>query len=333
MKKLLAIILSIIQTVVCVKAGNIHHEIPFDSSESSMSELLAKYPSAGQKTMRSEAVAYRPMLELGKEWRYNIKDIGYYGEPHPDREMFIKVEEKIEHDGKEYYRMAEYEDGEQYDVTDLPIYWWEDVDNRRIWGRFSIDDENEFLLYDFVNPADGWYSNTFGEEYEEDTYFFEAFDGMHRARGTKNKYVALVEGFGVIGYGMRCNDPETPWYWCLGDVLAGPIGGCAGNCILPILYEIVNGDGEVVYSLDVARPSSSVCSIASDSKVSIRVTDGSVEVESGNEIGRMTVVSASGITVFSGEINDRQFTYRTSELAAGVYMVHAGNETKKFIVR
>lgn len=221
----------------------------------------------------------------------------------------------------------------QNEITDLPVYWREDADNRRIWGRFSIDDENEVLLYDFVNPPDGWYSNTFGEEYDEDTYFFKAFDGMHRARGTKDKYFALVEGFGVIAYGMGCNDPETPWYGCLGDVLTGPIGGCAGNCILPILYEIVNGDGEVVYSLDVARPNSSVCSIASEPDISIRVTDEAVEVESAGVIGDMTVVSASGTTVFSGVIDDRQFTYSISGLAAGIYMVRAGSETKKFVVR
>ena len=104
---------------------------------------------------KSQNLPYAPMLELGKEWRYNLYHFNVYRPKEEDRECVLRIEDVVEWDGKQFYSLEQYVDGEKVDHNEWGGgYLCEDCDNRKIY--FGARDYGggmlTELLYDFADP-------------------------------------------------------------------------------------------------------------------------------------------------------------------------------------
>lgn len=167
--------------------------------------------------------------------------------------MIIRIEDCKEIDGKKYYTLASYVNGEK-DEAEYGTYFSEDCEEKKVYCNYinHTGEINTSVYFDFVNPLKG---NISGRDIWDEPIYpttYEAFGRSYNAFecGDQKRY-RLVEGLGFISSEKLEN---IDYAQCLGTILTGPILGCTGYCTIPKIYEIVNGAGEVLYYLPSARP-------------------------------------------------------------------------------
>ena len=290
--------------------------------------------SGNANDMPDQTLQYTPMFEVGKEWRYTQRDYVIYRPQRPDRSSVLRVVDKIEFEGKELFHLQSFWDGgEEPGYSCWDEYLWEDAENRRIMWLANFDKPNarfEMCLWNFNDLKAGEQSKQlfYLSPHTVSECDYEALDGVHKALRSDEDQHMLVEGLGVIA----ASDTQD-YYPVYGDRFQFMGPGCSGDCgYLPLLYEIADGDGNVIYSLDSARPGASL-DAPDFTETTITVSDGGLEIVSGKEIGDVTVVSAAGATVFNGHVADTRFVYATDHLLPGGYILRANGNTRKFTVK
>ena len=280
--------------------------------------------------MPAVPLEYTPMLEVGKEWRYTQRDYAIYKPQSPDRSSILKIVDKLDFEGKELFLMQSFWDGSLTPEQDSDVYLWEDKENRKVWWMVNFEKPSarfNICLYDFNDFNEGDVTrNLFLGDVTECLY--ESKYGSYQAWSDTYGCYKLVEGLGVVGTASAQDFCTT-----YGDIFTFMGTGCPGDCgYLPLLYEIADGEGNIIYSLDSARPGASV-EAPGFTETAITVSDCGLEVISVKEIGDVMIVSATGATVFNGYVADTRFVFMTDHLLPGVYILHTNGNTRKFIVR
>lgn len=285
---------------------------------------------------RSVAESYTPMLEVGKEWKYTLWHNAVYRPKVDDRQFSLKVEKCDEIDGRKYYYIGYYMDGEKVDGGfgyGSETYLWEDVEARRVYAAYFTEDggvRNQ-LFYDFGNPADREASMCVDDAEVRETDYVR-FDGttVHAFQcGDGGRYM-LVEGIGFVSSPDYETDPATH---CFGNLLTGPTLGPSGDAVLDKIYEVVDGDGNIIYSLPNAYPGAlSGVDAATAENVGFTVTGDCIRIDSTAPIGMVTVYSPVGIVVKREVVRATEHVVDTGRLSPGVYIVRVGSKVFKFTI-
>ena len=296
-----------------LQSATIHHKMEFDTSK--------------------ESSSYTPMLEVGKEWRYTLwNDIVFEpDDPTDEGEMVIRIEDCKEIDGKKYYTLASYVNGIKEEDRGHNGLYSEDYEEKKVYYHYT-DYKGEihtYVEYDFVNPLEGSTAIRIADSPVYPTTY-EAFGRSYNAFecGALKRY-RLVEGLGFISSEKLEN---IDYAQCMGTLLTGPTLGCTGYCTIPKIYEIVNGAGEVIYSLPSARPGASAEMTGKDAE-SIEVTEAAVEIRSSRPIGDVAVYTPAGTQVKNMHISDSRYSMPLTGFATGIYILRTNGSSRKFIVR
>ncbi len=338
MKRAVIAIYVILATFLGLYSTTIHYKADF--STDNYDEIGAH--STPCKTGDKSEVSYTPMLELGKEWRYNLYHFNVYRPKEEDRECVLRIEDVVEWDGKQFYSLEQYVDGNKVDRDEWGGgYLWEDYENRKIYFGARDYDGSMLteLLYDFDDPLNTpsvkgmlWGKNN--------AAVWEGYSGLDRElrnsylfkdeKHSKFENFQLVEGLGFI---TSSDYEKYPDAHCVGTILSGVIGLAAGDCVLPKLYEVVNGKGEVIYSLETARPGYSSLNSVGRDEGGIVIGETAIEVMSDEPIGKVSVFNSVGMVVREVDIAGTQGRIFVSDLASGVYIVRTKRMNKKFTVK
>lgn len=295
--------------------------------------VTVRHSPERSKTSHAE-LPYTPMLEVGKEWRYTLwNDIVFEpDDPTDEGEMVIRIEDCKEIDGKKYYTMASYVNGiKDEEGRENNRLYSENCEEKKVYSHYknSKGEIKSSLKYDFMNPLEG---NTAIQIVDSPVYptTYEAFGKSYNAFecGDQKRY-RLVEGLGFISSEKLEN---IDYAQCMGTILTGPTLGCTGYCTIPKIYEIVNGAGEVIYSLPSARPGASAEMPGSDPE-SIEVTELAIEIRSSKPIGDVVVYTPAGTQVRNMHISDNRYSIPLTDYAPGVYILRTNGSSRKFIVR
>lgn len=296
-------------------------------------EHVTKLLSQPLSKVSSVELPYTPMLEVGKEWRYTLWNDIVFGpdDPRDEGEMIIRIEDCKEIDGKKYYTLASYVNGEK-DEAEYGTYFSEDCEEKKVYCNYinHTGEINTSVYFDFVNPLKG---NISGRDIWDEPIYpttYEAFGRSYNAFecGDQKRY-RLVEGLGFISSEKLEN---IDYAQCLGTILTGPILGCTGYCTIPKIYEIVNGAGEVLYYLPSARPGASAKMTESDAE-SIDVSKFAVEIRSSSPIGDVTVYTPAGTQVRNIHVSDTRCSIPLTDFTPGVYILRTNGSSRKFTVR
>ena len=97
-------------------------------------EHVTKLLSQPLSKVSSVEWPYTPMLEVGKEWRYTLWNDIVFGpdDPRDEGEMIIRIEDCKEIDGKKYYTLASYVNGEK-DEAEYGTYFSEDCEEKKVY--------------------------------------------------------------------------------------------------------------------------------------------------------------------------------------------------------
>lgn len=300
------------------------------------------YGGTIQKVSDTNRLDYQPLLEVGKEWRYTEYHIPVYEPKQDDGESVIRIDGVKELDGVRYYSVEQFQNGELiYDGIEYGGKWhlWEDCDEKKVYSSFVSDDDTvteTVLLYDFADPANRraeTYRRTYNLPYELTRY--EGPIGEYNAfylgdrRNNFSKYL-LVEGLGFVTAPER---EDIPGQHCFGTLLDGPMAPAAGGCVLPKIYEIVNGDGEVIYYLKSAEPITTSVRIVERPDVRIYISGTSIVVDAEERIGHIGIYSTVGSCVSAYDVADTHCEIPLSGLSAGCYILKTDTSYRKFIVR
>lgn len=290
---------------------------------------------------------YHPMVEEGKTWKYRFEDLGFEATSDDDYIGCLKIEGKKEINGVEYAVLNFY--AERDAVSGMPSemqlqyvkgYMREDLENKQVW---YIDGEEydysnnvkERLLYDFSTPAQSNLTDLYFSGNGEN-FLFEALNGSLRNSIVIEENIMITEGLGWLMRQSKCN--EYPYNGYYGDLLGRwPVCACFKPHIGPysILYEIVDGDGTVLYTHEKDRFHSGVERLTSDSdriSMIMRSEEVHINVNSG-VIGDVRLISASGIVVDNFMVNEPYFSMSLANYPAGTYIVIAGGDRLKVVIR
>lgn len=306
-----------------------------NTNVSNPQELTQRYPTQSMRA-KCTGLSYTPLLELGKEWKYTLWHNAVYRPKMEDREYSLRCEKCEEIDGREYYHVGFYMDGKKVDDDfgyGCETWLWEDIDSHRVYSAtFSDEGVRSKLLYDFDNPANSEAEMRVDSRGLEDMAYIRA-DGesVHAFKcGDSGRYL-LAEGIGFISSGEFESDPYAH---CFGNLLTGPTLGPSGDAVIDKIYEVVDGNGDIIYSLPGAYPgvNAGIGSILS-ADVRISVAEGHVDVEGVSPIGDVTVYSTVGAVVLHDMVDTTEYVIDTTRFSPGVYVVRAGTQLCKFTVR
>ncbi len=318
MKRYLLLVAVFASTICTLFSASIHHKVEFTSD------------------VMSEAIPYTPLLEVGKEWKYNIFHWDVWKPHAEDKECSIKITDCVEIDGEKYYSLEEsynsYDGSYEGDSYDFDNIWLtEDIENKKVY-LVSHETFRKELIYDFANPLNTshlWNIVNLNSkpEYEIYNYGDKQFNSYILG---EDSIVRQIEGIGIV-HGPTVE--PYPYRHNPGNILF-PNMSIATDITLPKVYEVVNGDGEVIYSLDSARPGylTSVEAVSAD-RETITITETSVEIAGDAAIGSVRVYNTMGSTVRSLNVSDTHCSIPTTDLAPGVYVVQTPNSTRKFVVK
>lgn len=340
MTRKISLVCVFILWLTSLQSATIHHKVEFDPSKITLNtqefdDTLATVIAWGDMSSSgfNGELPYTPMLEVGKEWRYTLWNDIVFGpdDPRDEGEMIIRIEDCKEIDGKKYYTLASYVNGEK-DEAENGTYFSEDCEEKKVYCNYinHTGEINTSVYFDFVNPLKG---NISGRDIWDEPIYpttYEAFGRSYSAFecGDQKRY-RLVEGLGFISSEKLEN---IDYAQCLGTILTGPILGCTGYCTIPKIYEIVNGAGEVLYYLPSARPGASAKMTESDAE-SIDVSKFAVEIRSSSPIGDVTVYTPAGTQVRDIHVSDTRCSIPLTDFAPGVYILRTNGSSRKFTVR
>lgn len=297
--------------------------------------------------------SYKPLLEEGKTWKYSL--VNWVGIDYPDYPLEMPVErlretrlEGYETIGDEtYMKLNVYYDGESTPETGKTMYYLkEDTETGLVTMLPNYDffdlasweiGPNQRLLYD---QMPGYLYNF---KSDDDRHFYRyktisetkvsCHDGEHKCyivdRGyddNTNWYV--IEGIGLV------SDSERHGCSILGESFSG-FPSTPDSFYDSYLYEVVNGDGEVIYTNDSRRPGWVYDTDGiNDSPVKPNITISTegiliesisgVEVKLIDAMGRIVseCLTANGIT-----------NIHISGVSSGIYILKVGAETLKFVIK
>ncbi|MDE6629665.1 MAG: hypothetical protein K2K36_09900, partial [Muribaculaceae bacterium] len=236
------------------------------------------------QTVSSKKVArnngYKPMCEVGKEWRYVIKDISTFTHNRDEDTAFkYRIDGMTEFDNKQYYIVNAYTGDTTEPDNNMPYCWLrEDADAKTVYvlpnrlypehvmleqKTVAAFDSDEAILYSFENYDDNTIIREPGYGYLLVYSELEANDGIHRgyttAKGNAASYeitspYGCYESLGVI------DRPESMDRWgehphgFVYDLFGEYYVPAGGPCHLPYLYAVTAPDGSEIYSCDRLRP-------------------------------------------------------------------------------
>lgn len=215
---------------------------------------------------RGKSDDYRPMLEVGKEWRYALVDCAAFADEfEPDLKRVYRIDGIENIDGKDYYVMNTYTGDALTPDGNTPYgYFREDRAEKKVYflDNFDYDaapmrteyirtkrwKEEEFEIYDFASAPSGYVEtelNVCENVYRGFTYESEALDETNPRDGyfeglgwtpIPDERLNRHGMFDILGY---CSVP-------MGE----------GASYFPFLYEIAAADGTILYRYDPNLPAS-----------------------------------------------------------------------------
>lgn len=326
-----------------------------------------KLTSDVRKQPRSRGNEYRPLLEQGKTWKYSLVDWTtiFFPTFNPEnqtehlRETRLEGYETIE--GETYMKLVVYYDGSDTPAEENPLYYLrEDTETGRIYFYPHVwisPDEGE-LFYDGISWEAGhnqqwiydeWCLGSPGLLYDfaaTDGHNFSVYettdesyvilpDGEHRcllvSRGSAN-VGSVIEGIGLTSEEIDCG--VRAGSSILGISMSGRLS-YPDSYYDSYLYEVVNGDGEVIYTNDSYRPGwwqgeVSLTDIMTEARVSV-TTDGIAIT--GAPDAEAGLYDMQGRLLSGGHTRNGCLTISTSGMPAGVYVLRIGSQTHKVAIR
>ncbi len=242
--RILSAMCALLAGVTSVFSATIHHRIEFNTSELDHTTI--------NEVAQQEEIPYTPMLEVGKEWRYNVYNRNVYA-PHDfnDSHATLRLDESVMIEGHECfpYKIIWHEENEiDYDSN---VYLFEE--DRKIYiTNFHPALRYTSCLFDFTDIENNF--RDWGEVNPE-WIVYEGIDGKHNAVYLKiDDWISylLVEGLGYITPTECKSNPERH---CYGILTWGfPSFGTTGDGWEPKVYEIARGNGEIIYSFEEGYP-------------------------------------------------------------------------------
>lgn len=306
---------------------------------------------------------YTPMFEIGKTWKYLLDDNCSVPELHQDDcDWMLRVDEKVEIDGKDHYLVRAYKralDSSEYEAPRFYGYFREDTIAQQVWLNtaamiermeklpvpldpvmdYIFRDTPQTLLYDFKQPeksevarlsnsridTEGWIKIPFSAPWT-----FEDANGKTRNSATDGNLM-IVEGIGLLPQMKKCGDNE----WRISGTIVGEqitmIDCFSSGYFSSYLYEITEADGTVIYRDERVRPAGVERNVA-NSQASITLNGDLVTVTALTSIGRIEVINGRGINIRTFNCPDTHFSFTTKGYDAGIYIVSAGGVQQKIVL-
>lgn len=345
MKRFLSLVAVIVSTICTLFSASIHHKVEFTPDELEIYKY-SKYHEdkseeriySNKRISRSNSIPYTPLLEVGKEWKYTIFHWPVWKPKAEDQEYSIKITDCVEIDGEKWYSYKEYYNSNEDDYFGSQDVWLtEDIANKKVYSLYKnyMDTYDKILIYDFNDPQKTWgVDNNLSliiEPIYYEAYCYGDKEYNSYVLGSDSNSLRQVEGIGMV----PGPDAESNPYWHNPGWLLYPcLPMVTSDNYLPIVYEVVNGDGEVIYSLDTARPGylTSAEALSADIE-NITITDMSVEISGSNALGSVRIFNTLGNVVKNVSVTDTHCSIPTADFTPGVYVVQTANNCKKFTVR
>lgn len=107
-----------------------------------------------------------------------------------------------------------------------------------------------------------------------------------------------------------------------------------GDGYTSALYEIVDGEGKMIYSLKEAYPHyrTGIAATGEDA-IGIEVLPGAVNVSSNRPIGDIAIISTSGAVVKAVSAPSGKCEIPLDGIEPGIYILRAGKESRKIVVK
>ena len=354
MKKLGLFLGFIFATTCSVYGVTIRHatESPTDNQELSLQEICDTTVTVierdeSEKTDRvrsryksadAEHLPYTPLLELGKEWRYNLFHPNVDRPKEQDRKRVLRAEDVVEVDGKSVYILTMYdENGMKIEKESGRM--WEDCENRKVYIDYQLYDGTPYtdMIYDFANPVNTPTEMKISYLHEAVWSEYTTLDGeKHNRYNFRLKTHPIIEDFQLVeGLGFITSEDyeQDINRHCVGTILESALMIRPIDGFISKLYEVVNGDGEVIYSLETARPGYTSINAAGISGDSVVVDGSSIKINGTEQIGVVSVFNPMGALVKEENISGVTGDVSTTDLAPGVYVVRTSKICKKFVVK
>ncbi len=285
---------------------------------------------------------YRPMLEMGKTWEYNVVDYVIPERAKPNIWRVLKLDGTREIDGKEYYVMHCYLNGSEKPYCGVPVgYFREDLNTRQV---FFIKDEeyNEDYIFDhpFQDKFDwpegetelyyfGFPGRFLGDEKSsnERAIDFIANDGAHK--GYDYGSWVMAEGLGLIPIEAHCH----------GDLFGIPVMFSGFQPYMSYLCHIKDGEGNVLLSYDENVTLcgtycwDSLDSITDDAhEVKVRIAGENIEISGSCALGNILLMNVQGMIVYREYVWDNKVSIPVGSMLRGVYLVKVGDRVHKVTI-
>lgn len=282
-----------------------------------------------------ESEAYKPFVKPGKTWRYKlVDDYAWWsedGKGGPDDLMDISIGQPVQIDSAEWHPvyLRQYSKNPTDSVEPFG-YLKEDLDAKIVYWK--ANEENQYnhnvalnypasnILYDFDNgatpefvwlgyPDKGWI------EFEGVKYYGFV---------NQNFDIILVERLGLVDKtDVECKHGTTIFGF-------PPLpAGAPGYLYIPYIYEVTDGEGNILYQKEMNRPSNSLADERNDA-MAIRVTNSQV-VFTGIPGRPLEIINMQGMTMWQGQTDSAGRAISTP-LPKGCYVVKHGTHATKVIV-
>lgn len=293
------------------------------------------------------AADYSPMLEAGKTWKYNrfyqqIYSPGDDGTPYQ-----YKLGEPVNVNDKQIYPLYTKDIPDPEDTNYLVGYLWEDVEAKKVYQLptniintgAAIPDAG-FLLYDFAEALNfeaiangslrGWgYAN-----YVAPITYISLDNNERNAWAYGNGSLILAEGLGFVDSSKFRTFGENATINIYTELLWGLAAIPTGDGYTSALYEIVDGEGKMIYSLKEAYPHyrTGIAATGEDA-IGIEVLPGAMTISSNRPIGDITIISTSGAVVKAVSAPSSKCEIPLDGIEPGIYILRAGKESRKIVVK
>ena len=309
-------------------------------------ELIYKYTGNSYHRTKAKLADYSPMLEAGKTWKYNrfyqqIYSPGDDGTPYQ-----YKLGEPVNVGDKQIYPLYTKDIPDPEDTNYIVAYLWEDIEAKKVYQLptniintgAAIPDAG-FLLYDFAEPLNfealANSSIQFNNYCAHPTTYTSLDNKEHNAWFCFTSHDALLaEGLGFVDSGKFRTFGENATIYIYTDLLWGMAGTPTGDGLTSALYEIVDGEGKMIYSLKEAYPHyrTGIAATGEDA-IGIEVLPGAVTISSNRPIGDIAIISTSGAVVKAVSAPSSKCEIPLDGIEPGIYILRAGKESRKIVVK